>query len=104
MISLGKNNLNHACTVLNSDFAVTNQERDLGVAATSPEDAQCAEVKEAKKLLGITKNGIKNTTPTASLPVGKTLVHPHLGFYVKFCFYTSRTKWSYKRYRKGQPE
>lgn len=71
--------------MLNSDFAVTNQERDLGVAATSPEATQCAgEVKEAKKLLGITKNGIKNTTPTASLPVGKTLVHPHLGFYAQF--------------------
>lgn len=66
VINLGQNNLNHACTVLNSDPVVTNQERDLGAATTSPEAAKCAgQVKEAKKLLGIARNGIKTMTPSA---------------------------------------
>ena len=73
--------------MLNSDLVVTNQERDLGVATTSSEAAQCAgQVKEAKKLLGITRNGIKNMTRSAFRPVHKTLVHPHLGYYVQFWF------------------
>lgn len=54
--------------MLNSDFVVTNQEIDLGVATTSPEAAQRAgQLKEARKLLGITKNGTKNMTPCAFL-------------------------------------
>lgn len=73
--------------MLNSDLVVTNQERHLGVATTSPEAAQCTgQVKEVKKLLGITRNASKNRTLSAFLPVHKTLVYPHLGYYVQFCF------------------
>lgn len=41
---------------------------------------------------GITRNGIKNMTLSAFLPVHKTPVRPHLGYYVQFCFLQLKDK------------
>lgn len=80
VINPGKNNVNHACTVLTSDLAVTNKEElPLSVPKLKAQD------KSRKPSSCWASPGTAFGTRTwAPLPVCETLVHPHVGRHVQF--------------------
>ncbi|CAM5097662.1 unnamed protein product [Natator depressus] len=86
VMHIGKNNPNYTYNMMGANVATTNQEKDLGVIVESSlkTSTQCAAaVKKANGMLGIIKKGIENKTENILLPLYKSMVCPHLEYWVQ---------------------
>ena len=87
VMHIGAKNPNYKYTLMGSELAETDQERDLGVVVDNSMkmSRQCVTaIKKANAMLGIIRKGIENKSASIIMPLYKSLVRPHLEYCVQF--------------------